>query len=157
MTYATYCIAKYSEFQLISKIITTIYLNVSYKIVLLLIISCQETKLGQFHCHFTGQNTFLVPLAFLLNQQGRSSIGSLILFSFIRSRLDFTRPEGRLVGGGGQEFQQIDFADQPFTAVGVGGEFALADVGGDGVLAHTGPACGVQDREHVWAFSVKFL
>ena len=59
---------------------------------------------------------------------------------------EFTHPVCRLVGGGGREFRQVDFTDPPFTAVGVGGGFALADVGGDGVLTHTGPACGVRDR-----------
>lgn len=48
---------------------------------------------------------------------------------------EFTHPVCRVVGGGGREFQQVDFADQPFTAVGVGGEFALADEGGEDVLA----------------------
>ncbi len=37
-------------------------------------------------------------------------------------RLDFMLLERCLVDGGGQEFQQVDFANQPFTAVGVGGE-----------------------------------
>ena len=116
-----------------------------------------NNKIGTISRPFYSPKYLLVLLDFLLKQRGRSSVGSLVFFSFICSRLDFTCPNGWLVGGGSQEFQQIDFADQPFTAVGVGGGFALAEVGGDAFLLIRVQRAASGTVEHVGAFSVKFL